>query len=150
MREEQVTKNILNWLKRNQWEIICFDFPQSGTGIYLHPNKEFRTTKNKKAIIPDIVAVKEDISVFFENKNRFFEGDFLKINELKRGNDYSVSINKLLDGYDVFEIYYGIGIPNNEKDIKKTENYLDKIDFLITTDEEENIYIKHDVFKIFY
>jgi hypothetical protein len=31
--EEQVTKAILDWLEANDWKIICFDFPQSGTGV---------------------------------------------------------------------------------------------------------------------
>lgn len=35
--EEKVTINIIKWLKENDWEIICYDFPQSGTGIMLHP-----------------------------------------------------------------------------------------------------------------
>ncbi len=53
MKEEYVTKAILNWLETNNWKIICFDFPQSGTGYILHPNEEYRTTKNYGAIIPD-------------------------------------------------------------------------------------------------
>jgi hypothetical protein len=56
--EEQLTKAILEWLIANNWEIICYDFPQSGTGVSIHPNEELRTTKNKGAIIPDIVAIK--------------------------------------------------------------------------------------------
>ena len=38
MREEHVTKATLKWLLANGWEIVCFDFPQSGTGRFLHPN----------------------------------------------------------------------------------------------------------------
>ena len=38
MKEEQVTKAVLKWLIANKWEIVCFDFPQSGTGRILHPN----------------------------------------------------------------------------------------------------------------
>ena len=54
MREEQVTKNILDWLEGNGWKIICYDFPQSGTGVLLHLNNSNRTEKNKGGIIPDI------------------------------------------------------------------------------------------------
>lgn len=32
MKEERVSINILNWLESNGWKIICYDFPQSGTG----------------------------------------------------------------------------------------------------------------------
>ena len=45
LTEEQATKAILDWLEENGWKIICFDFPQSGTGVSLHPNEELRTTK---------------------------------------------------------------------------------------------------------
>ena len=67
MTEEQVTKSLLKWLSDHQWEIICFDFPQSGTGRFLHPNGD--TNKNKDTINPDIVAVKDNICLFFENKD---------------------------------------------------------------------------------
>ncbi len=48
MTEEQVTKAILNHLVKNCWKIICFDFPQSGTGKYIHPNVS--CSKNLDAI----------------------------------------------------------------------------------------------------
>lgn len=38
MTEEQVTKALLQYLTDNGWHIVCFDFPQSGTGKVLHPN----------------------------------------------------------------------------------------------------------------
>lgn len=38
MREENVTKKIIKYLKKNEWEIISFDFPQSGTGIMILPD----------------------------------------------------------------------------------------------------------------
>ena len=63
MTEETVTKLLLEWLMNNGWEIICFDFPQSGTGRLLHPNGS--TEKNKNAINPDIVAVRNGTCVFF-------------------------------------------------------------------------------------
>ena len=51
MREEQVTKNILDWLESNGWKIICYDFPQSGTGVLLHLNKENRTDNSRIVFI---------------------------------------------------------------------------------------------------
>ena len=47
MREERVTINILNWLESNGWKIICYDFPQSGTGVLLHPNSDENRTKKR-------------------------------------------------------------------------------------------------------
>ena len=80
--EEQMTKAIIDWLEINSWEIICFDFPQSGTGVSLHLNNELRITKNKGAFIPDIVAIKNENVIFFENKDRFVINDFIKIQNL--------------------------------------------------------------------
>jgi hypothetical protein len=100
MTEEQVTKKILEWLINNNWKIITYDFPQSGTGKYLHPNKDLRkiNTKNDKAFIPDIVAVKKNTALFFENKNRFYLDDFKKLKDIKSNNIYSDDIDRLLSG----------------------------------------------------
>jgi hypothetical protein len=89
LTEEQITKSILIWLEINGWKIICFDFPQSGTGFVLHPNPDVRElTKNKGAIIPDIVAFKDKTAIFFENKDRFVLADFEKLSAIKFGNSY--------------------------------------------------------------
>lgn len=149
MKEEIVTKNVLDWLEINNWEIVCYDFPQSGTGILLHLNVELRTTKNKGGLIPDIVVVKKEIALFFENKDRFVESDFQKTNELRKGNNYSESIDRLLRDFKVKKIYYGIAIPFNKKEIVKSENHLDKIDFLISTNLNKDIFINYDNYGVF-
>ena len=69
MTEENVTKKLLGWLQDNGWDIVCYDFPQSGTGIFLHPNDTLE--KNKDSINPDIVAVKEK-NVYFLKINHIF------------------------------------------------------------------------------
>ena len=149
MREENVTKNILQWLQINKWEIICFDFPQSGTGVLLHLNDINRTEKNKGGIIPDIIAVKNGIAVFFENKDRFYQPDFDKIFEIKTQLNYSDSLDLLLSDQKVTSIYYGIGISDIKEEIKKCKLNLDKIDFLISTTELKDIRILYDNFGIF-
>ncbi len=149
MREERVTINILNWLEENGWQIVCYDFPQSGTGILLHPNNENRTEKNKGGIIPDIIAVKEDIALFFENKDRFYQPDFDKLFEIKTKNNFSDSLSQLLNGFSISKMIYGIGIPEEKKHLDKSKTQLDKIDFLITTDDDKNIKIHYDNEKVF-
>lgn len=149
MKEEKVTKNILDWLESNGWTIICYDFPQSGTGVLLHLNNDKRTEKNKGGIIPDIIAVKNDIGIFFENKDRFYKSDFDKLNEIKTESNYSDSLDQLLNGLNIKIIYYGIGIPELEKDIEKSKLHLVKIDFLISTNTEKEVIIHYDSDGIF-
>ena len=149
MREERVTINILNWLEENGWQIVCYDFPQSGTGILLHRNGNNRTEKNKGGIIPDIIAVKDDIALFFENKDRFYQPDFDKLLKIKTVNNFSDSLNQLLSGFSITKIVYGIGIPEEKKHLEKSKTQLDKIDFLITTDVNKNIKVHYDIEKVF-
>ena len=145
MKEERVTINILNWLESNGWKIICYDFPQSGTGVLLHPNSdENRTTKNKGGIIPDILASRNSVALFFENKDRFVLSDFEKIKEIKTLGKYSNSLNTILSDFNVTSIYYGIGIPAIEEYIKKSIENIDGIDFLISSLENGGVQINFD------
>ena len=149
MREERITINILNWLEENSWQIVCYDFPQSGTGILLHPNGDNRTEKNKGGIIPDIIAVKDNIALFFENKDRFYQPDFDKLFEIKTENNFSDSLNQLLSEFNISKIVYGIGLPEVKKHLEKSKTQLDKIDFLITINDKKNVVIHYDIEKVF-
>ena len=142
MTEECVTKSILNWLIRLDWEIVCFDFPQSGTGHFLHPNNS-ESEKNKGAINPDIVAVKNNICLFFENKDRFYFLDYEKQNSLINGDDYSNAINDFLSNYTVDIIYYGIGLPTI-KHSKKSEDSSQFVDFIIGVEDNKEISILYN------
>ena len=137
MTEEQVTKNILKWLEDNKWEIVCFDFPQSGTGKMLHPN-DSNGEKNKYAIIPDIVAVKNGKCLFFENKDRFYYPDYKEINNLIVANNYTIAIENLLKNYSVSEYYYGIGIPTL-KHSQKAIAAESLVNFVIGVEENDHI-----------
>lgn len=147
--EEQATKAILDWLEVNEWKIICFDFPQSGTGVSLHPNEELRTTKNKGAFIPDIVAIKSENVIFFENKDRFVLADFVKVQDLRNNNNYSNSIQRLLAEFEYSEIFYGVGLVHSEGTEQKTNTHLDKIDFSVFYYGNNTINIHYDPKKLF-
>lgn len=142
MKEELVTKSILDWLIRKGWDIVCFDFPQSGTGRFLHPNNA-ESEKNKGTINPDIVAVKGNIGLFFENKDRFYFPDYEKQNLLINGDDYSIAINNLLSPYQISEIYYGIGLPII-KHSKKSKEAASLVDFIVGVEEDKSIVILHN------
>lgn len=149
LTEEQITKAILDWLEKDGWEILCYDFPQSGTGISMHPNEELRTSKNKGAIIPDIVAIKGTTVLFFENKDRFVLSDFVKVNDLKTGSDYSASIQKLLKNYKVSQIFYGVGLPKNDNVLKRITEHEEKIDFAICVANDKSVTVQFDRSSIF-
>ena len=146
MTEEQVTKAIMAWLISNDWNIVCFDFPQSGTGRVLHPNSA-AGEKNKDSIIPDIVAVKEDICLFFENKDRFYYPDYEKVNDLIVDNQYTNAIAALLHDCEVKDIYYGIGLPTI-KHKKKSQESAELVNFIIGVVEDKTTSILYNPHNI--
>ena len=147
--EEKVTKFLLTWLETNNWKIISYDFPQSGTGICIHPNLEFRTTKNKDSFIPDIIAYKNNTVIFFENKDRFFLEDFHKVDKLRTTSMYSDSILNLLKKINYKSIFYGIGMPFFQKNTIRSEEVKNKTDFIICTMQKGSIIVFYDPMKIF-
>lgn len=143
MREEDVTKAILKWLIGCGWEIVVFDFPQSGTGKFLHPDGH-EHEKNQDSINPDIVAVKNEFCVFFENKNRFYLPDFIKINKLRTTADYTHAIEQLLSTYHFLgKKYYGIGMPSKSYTHRAQEK-AHLVDFVIGVEEDKEISILYD------
>ena len=137
MKEENVTKTLLKWLTEAQWEIVCFDFPQSGTGKVLHPNTT--TSKTEGAIIPDIIAYKRGIVVIFENKDRFVMADFNKVQFLRSTSIYDKSLNSLLVNRPYSKIYYGIGMPHSDNNYRKAENNATMVDFIVYVKDSGNI-----------
>ena len=129
MTEEQVTKAILNILIKNEWKIVAYDFPQSGSGRMLRPNDNI-SEKNKGGIVPDIVAVKNGLCLFFENKDRVVINDFKKVSALINDNQYSNAISALLSGYNVDKIYYGVAFPSSKWN-KKAETNAVLVDFIV-------------------
>ncbi len=145
MREEHVTKAILKWLIDNGWEIVCFDFPQSGTGRLLHPNGT--SEKNKGAINPDVVSVRKGVCLFFENKDRFYYPDYEKVHDLIVSNDYSGAIKNLLARNVVDTFYYGIGLPA-AKHTKGSQDAMQLVDFVVGVGDDKTISILHNPHKI--
>lgn len=147
LTEERVTKSLIKWLVGNDWTIISFDYPQSGTGRALHPNEE--VSKTEGIIIPDIVAHKGDKVIFFENKDRFVLADYEKVENLRLKNNYSRSIRMLTSQYSYRSIFYGIGQPNkkvwNEKAIEKSC----MVDFVAVVNSDGTVMTLYDSSSIF-
>lgn len=143
--EERITKTILKWLVSNSWEILCFDFPQSGTGRFLHPNAG--AEKNLGSINPDIVAVKDSSCVFFENKNRYDYSDHEKVRMMRETTEYSNDIEVLLDGRPIQSIFYGIGYPQKcyQTETDHTRNMTDFIIGVSSQNEVSILYNPHEI-----
>lgn len=146
MTEEQVTKALLRHLIDKGWRIVCFDFPQSGTGRVLHPNNAVGE-KNKDSIIPDIVAVKGNIALFFENKDHFYFPDYRKVNKLIVDNLYTNAIDTLLSDYKIENIFYGIGLPT-EKHKEKSKDAAHLVDFIFGVNANKSVEILHNPHEI--
>ncbi len=147
MREEKVTINILKWLELQDWEILCYDFPQSGTGTLLHPND--RDSKNKGGVIPDIIAKKKGYSVFFENKDRYFFSDFVKLEKIKSEGKYTTALERVIYPNKLSNLFFGIGIYSNKSDIDKSLDNMGNLDFLVSVKDDGLIDINFDRGNIF-
>jgi hypothetical protein len=140
MIEEKLTKTLLAWLETNGWEIVAFDFPQSGTGVMLHPAVAGRIHKNSNAIIPDIIASKNGKVAVFENKKRFTTTDFEKVALAKSTKLYNSALLKLFNDILPENIFWGIGITLSDNNWKKvTPALLHKVDFVIFVDERNGV-----------
>ena len=133
MTEETVTKSLLDYLISNNWKIICFDFPQSGTGRFI---QVLNSSKNKDSINPDIIAYKNKSILYFENKGYYYFKDFEKIEKIKTTIEYQDSLKKFLDQYDYDTIYYGIGLPSAEYS-KVSKIASEKVDFILGVNENK-------------
>lgn len=133
MTEEQVTITLIKKLKRDNWRILSFDYPQSGTGKIIKPNSR---EKNLGGFVPDIVALKNDVVLFWENKDHFVYEDFVKIKKIKESEDFTKPIENFLSDVQYKQIYFGIAIPKIDAEIIKASVYFKDIDFFVTVDSE--------------
>ena len=137
MTEEQVTKAILACLINGGWNIVTYDFPQSGTGKMLRPNNHV-SDKNRGGFIPDIVTFKDGVCIFFENKDKVVIKDFKKVSALINENKYMNDISTLLAGYNVTRIFYGVGFPSNKWN-KSAEVNVSFVDFIVGVTDDKKI-----------
>lgn len=146
MTEEQVTLSLLSWLTARGWEILCYDFPQSGTGRMLHPDSA-QGEKNLGAVVPDIVAVRGQDAVFFEDKNRFVLADFEKQHRMITRNPCAGSVARLLEGRGIQRVWYGIGLPKSACGARLAPA-LPLVDFVLAVAPDKQIMVLHNPGKI--
>ena len=132
MTEENVTKAILSYLIGRGWEIVAFDFPQSGTGRSLHPSDS--ASKNAGVLIPDVVAKKGGVSIYMENKDRYFPEDFIKVNSVFQTRMYAESFLRVL-GVNQDTMFGGIGMPESCCDLI-VEDVKGLVDFVLRVSDE--------------
>jgi hypothetical protein len=149
MTEENVTISILSWLELKGWKIVSFDFPQSGSGFCLQPNKVSIGSKNMNTIIPDIVAFRNGVAIYFENKTDYWHSDFQKVHDLKTTGSHSESLKELLSGFAVKETFYGIGLHAKPENIRNGLGDKQLIDFLLTVKDDLTVKIHYDPHHIF-
>ena len=148
MTEEQVTKAILTSLIECGWVIIAYDFPQSGSGKMLRPNDNI-SEKNKGGLIPDVVAVKNGVCLFFENKDRVVISDFQKVSSLIHDNQYTDDISTLLAGHSVIKMFYGVGFPFDKWN-KSADANISLVDFIIGVTADKKTEFLHNPYKIMF
>ena len=142
IKEEYITKSIMKNLKIEGWKILSFDFPQSGTGTTIHPNRKGSSHKNKDMITPDLIAIKGEDLLVMENKDRFYEYDLQKLYSIKSKNfDYSIKTNFPNEKYT--NIFVGVGVPSSNYISNKIDDSKTPIDFVIFVDKYENHIIKY-------
>lgn len=140
MREETITINFVRELKTNSWTIIAFDFPQSGTGMVLHPNDSM--SKIEDSYIPDVIAYKNGTGIITENKTHYSEYDIEKLIKLKETNIYSNAIKMAFNNYYVSKILYGVVLMDDASNRDKLLSVRNKIDFSFLYNEKENRIIR--------
>ncbi len=133
-------KNKLKFLKNKGYHIVSFDFPQSGTGLLLHPDKG--KDKNE-GIKPDIIASKGDVLIIMENKSRYWKKDFEKRYELKTLELFKRSMNALHRECNTSTLRVGIGIPEAGSTVAKAAETKHLVDFIVVVDKNEKCKVIH-------
>ena len=85
--EEQVTRAILKWLAKSGWTILDYDFPGGGTGRKFHVFDD-SYSKTKGIVVPDIIAIRGDRVIVFENKSVDTLSDYDKLSRLKANEGF--------------------------------------------------------------
>jgi hypothetical protein len=137
MTEEFITKSIMMYLQDNGWSLISFDYPQSGSGYRFNRNLVNVCKSTQNSIIPDVMALINDVLFIWENKNKFTLNDLLKYDNFATA--YSDSLESLKLSISFKGICFGIGLANTSYNVRKTLEYREKLDFAVLVDDTGNV-----------
>ncbi len=137
IKEETITKCILNFLAKKGWRVLSFDFPQSGTGISLKVNNS-HNEKNRGSVTPDVIAIKSNILLILENKSDFSKKDLDKLETVKDGR-YSESLIRHFPNLKSKRICIGMGLGATSANLAKVTQYKNELDAYIIVGEDASI-----------
>lgn len=114
MTEEQVTKSILTWLSGSGWEILDYDFPGGGTGRKFHVGNGV-SEKTKGIVIPDVIALRNNVILILENKSVDTLSDYEKIKQLAESRDFRGQLEAAYPDVGIANVVWGIGYSGQQK-----------------------------------
>ena len=131
MTEEFVTLSAMRWLEDTGWEIIAYEYPQSGTGVLIRPDDAVDRTK--EAVTPDILAYDRahGAGLYFENKVAFSLADFRKIQMLRTATRYRRALSRLFPYGLPSRMGYGVAFLDLAANLGRARKYLQMVDFII-------------------
>lgn len=137
VNEEKVTKCIVNWLRENGWKIISVDIPQAGSGLAIHIDRALVSTLGglHRAYVPDVIAERSGVLVFFENKPRFSLEDFRKVQRLRTDDRYRPGIERIA-GPNAVGAKFGVGLNDTASNEQKALAHSDMVDFIILANQK--------------
>lgn len=135
MNEEFVTDNLIDYLRERGWDILSFDYPESGTGVVLHLNSKENHSKNQNSIIPDIIANKEEKLLVMENKTYYSRKDLDKLNKVKDGG-LEDSLKRNFPKTNWETVITGVGCPKSMDDLERLKD--SNLDYVAEVDQEGN------------
>ena len=107
MNEESVTRSVMEWLDGQGWEVLDYDFPGGGTGRKFRQESDC-SAKNKGIVIPDIVAIKDDTCVLFEDKESDTADDYRKVVGLVRSTSLPEQMARAYPEHSINTVLAGI------------------------------------------
>jgi hypothetical protein len=137
MNEEKVTQFIVNWLRENGWRIISIDIPQAGSGLAIHIDRASERTLGgiHKAHVPDVIAERNGVFLFFEDKPRFLLDDFRKVHRLRTDDRYRTGIERIT-GPNAVGVKFGVGLQDTASNEQKALAHSDLVDFIVLVDQK--------------